>query len=418
MRSTKTKIRLWVLGAALTLVAVSCGASSSTAEASGAAAPTSSADEATTEGSPGDGEDPAVAGGASGEEIQPEVRSISSAVGGEVSGEGWLLPAGAWTSSKVGTPISFRTDRDLTIIDNTEALISFGPLGFTFADFDTFLVARFDGMAIPAEEEPEVLDLPVDVGEFFQSASHLDLVDIGTMVLAGDTATWWEVAANPDHEYVSQCQYGEACTVSMLHPGFGPFQLGEGIDYRFRVAELPLAPNGERLFLWMQARTEVFDDLWTVAEATLSTIRYQGPVTEESSYDLAAGAAFAQVDPGPLQAGTYRGSVAGADVELALESPVAGIALEFANPEVIIFHQALDQRSPDDEESPPPPSFYISSLIGFLTPEEAAKEPEGPPPPEHLIESDTDLDNHFDSVSVLRANAASRSWAHPHLERS
>lgn len=325
---------------------------------------------------------------------------LVSVKGVEPSGAGWVLKPGVWTTPRVGTPMTFETTEELALVDNEDGFVTFGPPGFTFETFDSFVLAQFEGVALPTgpDTEPEVEDLPDDLGVYFEDSQHLALVDSGSLLVGDNEIEWWEVAADASDSISFPCQYGERCTQILVHSLVGPFQLGEGETYRVRMVEMPPTPNSIRIFGWVQAPVETFDSFWSSAEAVFSSVRYEGPESEEASYDLATGAPFAQVVTGPLAAGRYLGQLGDTKVDLALKSDLPEVTLQVGSPDALLF-----SRTPTEgEDNPDSPSFSVTTLIGFLTAEESALLPNGPPTEGQVVGFEVDVGAHFATIPGLR----------------
>lgn len=324
---------------------------------------------------------------------EAEVRPLIEVLGVDPSGDGWVLPPGAWTTPQVGTPITVSTSEQLSVIDNMPGLVSFGRPDFTFVSFDTFLYARFEGDTLvdPDTGEPSPGELPRDLESHLADDSRYTILDTGTLAAAGEEVPWWEIQANADQNDSFPCQYSVACGYFLFHDTVGPFQLGSSDAYRFRVAELPPAADGAPTFLWVQAPTEKFDQIWEDAVSVTATLRYEGPETERRP-EGAGPVPLAAAGSGPLAVGTYTASISGLDLTLEVSEPEPDLFFAFAGPEGMIF----------DSEG----FVGVGPLLGYLTPEFAKQTPTGPPSGDQVIAADADIGAHFEQLPGVIVSAS------------
>lgn len=204
-----------------------------------------------------------------------EASELASALG-EQNAAGRQLPPGCYFTEVFSARISFTTTMPMDVIAFPHSL-AFGPQGVEIEQLDVVLFAEFLG-ALPPDEigthpphdppvPPDLPPMPDDLGEWFENAAQIVILDAGTEEVSGGLASWWDVTVDPSLGDTFSCPYGN-CIAAPFTPG-GNFVIGDG-ETNFRIYQLEGAGDG--LYLWVQWTDEAESSVFHILDALIASM--------------------------------------------------------------------------------------------------------------------------------------------------
>jgi hypothetical protein len=217
------------------------------------------------------------------------------------SGDGWLVPAGVYTTERFAQ--SIRIELTDPVGGLGVDLLAFARPDFSFsADFAVF-VSHFLGYADPLVNDIHAHDTsawepfegPEATTDFLDT--EFELLGFGVEDVAGTEAHWWEFTVADEGVDGFPCQFGPECFNVLVHEGLGNFIAGA--DWTYRLWQL--TEGEDSLFIWLQATDEdyasglafaegLFEGLLLVPDDEADTAATDALTDEE----VAAAEAFAE----------------------------------------------------------------------------------------------------------------------------
>ena len=265
--------------------------------------------------------------------LEPAASSVATVLSEAPRADGWIVPAGEWSTTAFDVPARFRTDSDMLLIRESQGALWLRAVGTERTSMLAIATSAFVNSGGPEAPQRPAPRTPEDITMALEDGTFSVLLDQGVATVDQRDVHWWDFMLD-DTVGNSPWLCREGATCLMTGQSVGGERLIVPTSQRLRVY-VPFIDDELRIGVWVIADNDAdFDALVGLAEDMVADFEPEsGRVTPTQVRSITVDG----VETTTLPAGHTVALIGEATVEIELQGNLPTVGLDAADETALIF---------------------------------------------------------------------------------